>query len=55
MKIIICIFTIVILINSIRYSIYEIKNQNKIAGITVCLLGIFQLIFTNMTIFLFNV
>ena len=52
MKVFVCIFTIYIFIYSISYSIYEFKNnKNKQGGITSCLLGTFQLLFTNYTLF----
>lgn len=56
MKIFVLIITIFIFLNSIRYSIYEINvNKNKTAGIVVSVLGVFQLIFTNIILFNTNV
>ena len=56
MKVLILIITILIFFNCIRYSIYEINiNKNKSAGITVSIIGLFQLIFTNIALFKLNV
>ena len=56
MKILILIITILIFFNCIRYSIYEINiNKNKSAGITVSIIGLFQLIFTNIALFKLNI
>ena len=54
-KFIICIVTVYILINSISYGIYELKDQkNKVGGITSVALGIFQCVFTNTILFMLN-
>lgn len=54
-KFIICIVTVYILINSISYGIYEIREQkNKVGGITSVMLGIFQCVFTNSMLFILN-
>ncbi|CDA30228.1 unknown [Clostridium sp. CAG:492] len=54
-KFIICIVTVYILINSISYGIYELKEQkNKVGGITSVALGIFQCVFTNTILFMLN-
>lgn len=54
MKITILFLSLIILFLSIRYGIYEIKEKNISGGITVCILGIFQSIFTNSIIFILN-
>ena len=48
------IFTIYVLINSISYGIYEIKKENnKTGGISVIILTIASVVFSNIMIWKF--
>ena len=53
MRFIILITSLVIAIDTIFYAIYEFKeNKNHIAGITISLLSVFMVIFTNIMIYI---
>ena len=55
MRFVICLLTIYVFFYSISYSNYEIsENKNKFGGLLARYLGIFQLIFTNLSVFFLN-
>ena len=54
MKFLVFLLTIYVLFSSIRYSIYELKKNNKLGGLTTLFLGILQIIITNYTLFILN-
>ena len=54
MNITVFLISLYILINSIRYAIYEIKNDNKFSGIVIISLNIFMIVFVNICTFRFN-
>lgn len=55
MKLLVCIFSIWILLKNISYSIYEYKiNNNKSGAISVLLFNIICFVFANIILFVFN-
>ena len=54
MNITVFLISLYILINSISYAIYEIKNDNKFGGIVIISLNIFMIIFVNICTLRFN-
>lgn len=46
--------TIFIFLNNISYAVYEIKNKNKLGGITVILFSTFMIIFVNYAMLSFK-
>lgn len=54
MKYFVFFITLFIFFKSIGYSIYEIKQKNRVGGYTVLLLASTQLIFTNYITFTLN-
>ncbi len=54
MNITVFLISLYILINSISYAIYEIKNDNKFGGIVIISLNIFMIVFVNICTFRFN-
>ena len=53
MNIAILLTTIYIFLNNIGYAIYELKSNNKLAGVFTILLNIFMIIFVNYSTFNF--
>lgn len=54
MNISVLIVTIFIFLNNLGYAIYELKNQNKLAGICVIILSIIMIVFVNYSTFIFR-
>lgn len=53
MKIFVLILSIIILIKTISYGIYELKtNSNIIAGITIIIIAVISSIFPNIVIYI---
>ncbi len=52
MKYLILLLTLYIFLESIPYGVYEFKQKNQIGGSVVIFLASFQLIFTNIVIFI---
>lgn len=48
------IISIIVFLDNIGYAIYEIKNNNKLSGISVIVLSIVMIIVFNYSIFTFN-
>lgn len=50
MRILVIILSIIIFIKTVSYGIYELKDNNKIGGITVIVIATFALILPNLMI-----
>lgn len=54
MKFIILLLTLYLTVKSASYSLYEYKLKNKAGAILVMFIAIFQLVFTNVILCIFN-
>ncbi len=50
MRVLVLILSIIIFIKTVSYGIYELKNKNKVGGITVIVIATFALILPNVMI-----
>ena len=55
MKVLVIILSILIFIKTVSYGIYELKDKNKLGGITVIIIATFALILPNLVVLIIGV